>query len=256
MRIYTILPLFALALTGISSGAGYSTNFNSGYDSSQAVAGQNGWTINDSTTDLSFFVTYNTTDAAAIGGYYTSPALGNVRLSHSLSLPLVQTSLGADFAIVPSTVTFPGRDTFGWSVYNGSGLNLLTIQFEPDSVNQTLLNITWSTGAGSATTTGWAVQYDGPYSLQVAFASGGGSDATFTASITGANTVSFNGSLPGMANETVGSIGQHFVQQAAAAGDNYMLFDNLSVVPEPSTGALLLTLLMLPLAARRRKAAF
>jgi hypothetical protein len=252
MRIYTILPLFTLALTGISNGAGYSTNFNSGYDNSQAVAGQNGWTINDATTDLSFFVTYNTTDAGAIGGYYTSPALGNVRLSHSLSLPLTQTSLGADFAIVPSTVAFPGRDTFGWSVYNGSGLNLLTLQFEPDSLNQTLLNVTWSTGAGSATSTGWAVQYDGPYSLQIAFSSGPGSDAAFTATLSGSNTISFNGSLPGLANETVASIGQHFVQKGAAAGDNYMLFDNIAVVPEPSTAAMLLGFLV-PLAARRRR---
>jgi hypothetical protein len=253
MRIFTVLPLVSIAFLGVCSGAGYSTNFNSGYNNTLAVAGQDGWTINDSTPDLSFFVTYNLSDAAAVGGYYDNSALANVRLSHSLSLPLVQTSLGADFAIVPSTLAFPGRDTFGWSFQNASGTNLLSIQFEPDSVDATLMNVTWSTGAGSSTSTPLGVQYDGPYHINVNFSSTGGANAGFTATLTGANSLSFSGALPGLGSETVASVGQHFVRNAPAAGDNYMLFDNLAVVPEPSAGLMLLSALTAPLLVRRRK---
>jgi hypothetical protein len=238
---------------GICHGAGFSTNFNSGYDNTQAVAGQNGWSINDSTADLSFFVTYNFTDAAAVGGYYDAPALPDVRLSHGVSLPLVQTSLGADFAIVPSTLSFPGRDTFGWSFYNGSGSNLLTIMLEPDTSNPVLLNATWSTGAGGMSSTGLGVEYNGPYSFHVEFSNAGGGNAAFTATLVGANSVSWSGTLPGMANETLASFGENWRKGTGAAGDNYMLMDNVFVVPEPSSIFILAGSVAVPLLARRRR---
>jgi hypothetical protein len=255
MRIRTAVPLLSIALLGVCSGAGYSTNFNSGFNNAQAVAGQDGWTINDSTPDLSFFASYNFTDAAALGGYYDDPALTNVTLSHGASLPLVQTSLGMDFAIVPSTVSFPGQDAFGWSFFNALGNNLLSIQFEPDNIDPTLLNVTWTTGAGAATSTVLAIEYNGPYKLNVDFTTLGGSNAGFTASITSSNSVSFNGTLPGLAGETVASFGQNFVKKGASAGDNYMIIDNLAVVPEPSTGLMVLAALAIPLTVRRRKSA-
>ena len=188
-----------------------------------------------------------------MGGYYDAPALSDVRLSHPVSLPLVQTSLGADFAIVPSTLSFPGRDSFGWSFYNGSGSNLLTITLEPDISNPVLFNVTWSTGAGGVSSTGLGVEYNGPYSFHVEFSNGGGADAAFTATLIGSNSVSFNGTLPGLANETMASFGENWRKGTGAAGDNYMLIDNVFVVPEPSASLVLAGALAMPLLVRRRK---
>jgi hypothetical protein len=251
MKKYTVLLFFSLAFARSSNAAGYSTSFNSGYITSQQLAGQDGWVIDDNTPNLSFFVNWNGSNAGALGGYHDVPIGTSARLSHPVSLPFAESSFGADFGVIPSTVTFPGRDSFGFSVHNTSGFNLVTIRFQPDTVNSNLLNITWSTGASSSVTTGWAIEYDGFYHLEMDFAQVG-SDIQFGATVSSTNTVTFNGTLPGLAGETWGSIGSDFVLTTGTAGDNYMVFDNINVVPEPSMSVFLSVVAMGGLLRRRR----
>lgn len=256
---FAFLPVL-LASASISLAANFSTGFEAPeYNPANELAGQNGWALDsaDATTaDASFFVNPYTrpgasNTAGALGGLFADPTPANLRLSHSVNNPLVQTTTSVDFAIISSSLANPGRDTFGFSFYNGTGANLLTVLFEPGANN--LMDIKWSTGGSASNSTGWAVSYEGPYSLNVAFADDGGGNASFTASVTGTNVFNFNGSLGGLAAQDIASFGVNFNKNAAAAGDNYIIFDNVAAVPEPSTSLFALGALAMGFSRRRRK---
>lgn len=256
MKNCIVLVFSSLALAGFSKAAGYSANFDSGYNTANDVSGQQGWLIDDPKPELSFFINLTTASgtstAGAVGGFYEAPTGDSVRLSHSLSLPFNETTFGVDMAVVSSTAAFPSRDTFQWSLSNPSGTNLITFSFEPSLVNPALLNIAWNTGTGSKVFAGSGIGYDAVYDFDVAFTAVGG-NVQFAATVVGSNTFNFGGTLSGLNGQTLAAVGANFVKVGPSTGDNYLIFDNLAVVPEPSAGMMMMGALALPLIVRRRK---
>lgn len=232
MKIYALLVILSFPSTFAVSAASYSTGFDTGFDVQAAVAGQQGWIIDDPTVDLSFFVRMNGSFAAALGGYYDVPVGNSVRLSHAVGIPFAGSSFRVNVAVISSTVLYPGRDAVGFSLCNPSGARIFNLRLEPIANNPASLNVTWSTGTGTVVHTGWSVAYNAPYELNVKF-SVAGADLAFTAAVAGTNSFSFSGSIPGLAGETWESVGADFEVRGADAGDNFMVFDDISALPPP-----------------------
>lgn len=269
MKNLFIIPLFSLATVATSLGAAYATGFNTGYTNNQ-LAGQNTWKINDSSEDLSFITILNGSIAGALGSYYNVPDAGSAGTTVFLYQDLgaagttvpysdIETSTASfsvDFAVIPSSNDYPSRDTFGFSFTGpGGATDLLTILFQPNPTDSELLDISWTTGGGSPTSTTKAVSYDGLYSLDVDFADGVGQGAgkgAFTATV---GNYSFGGNLASNSGEQIHLLGVRMIQDGAVPGDNFISFDNISIVPEPSTGLLALSFLALTQFTRRRKLA-
>jgi hypothetical protein len=233
MKILAVLFAFYVALLPKVHSADFSTTFGSDYNHEGEVSGQNGWTIDDPTSDLSFFVLLNGSDAAALGGFYAVPEGSIATLSHPAGIPLAGSTFRVSIAILPSTDLFPGRDAFGWTLTGPAGENLFTLRFVPAPNNANLLNITWSTGTGGFVSTGWAISYSAPYTFDLKFTAAGAVDLGFTAAITGATPFSFTGSLPGLAGKMWTSAGAIFAAGGEEYGDNYMIFDNLTIATLP-----------------------
>ena len=240
MRMVLALSLAFVGLqeTGHATG-GYTTGFESGFNCGPGaeLAGQESWSIDDPTENLSFFVRLNGSTAAGLGGYYDTPATGSVGLSHPVGIPLSGASFHATTAVIKSTRLFPGRDSMEWCFLNPQSAKLLTFCFQPAEDDPDLLRITWSTGSGAPVQTGLAVYYGAPYDIEVKFESTDGIDAAFVATIKGTKSVQFKGSLAGLASETWGSIEAHFVVKGTEAGDNFMVFDNITAMPPPFVDA-------------------
>lgn len=263
-------PTFLLALTAlIAAPAAIGQALLAGFDSPEYntdnmagdVAGQNGWIIDDATVDLSFFVVWGYfgseagNHGAAVGAYLDSPAEPRVELSNTYGGSLVNSLTTLKFSVEPSTTDFPGADAFGWTYRDGESASLLTISLEPNPTFSDRLEVVWYDGANVRNSTGYDLFYGSAYDLSVAIA-GSGADASFSAIITGADALPFTGSLPGVAGATLNSFGASISRDPAAVeyGDNYLVFDNVSieVIPEPAS-ALLAGLGLLWAAGRRRR---
>lgn len=225
------------------------------------VAGQNGWTINDTTPDVSFFVLFGYLDSpagnhgAAVGGYLDAPVEPRVELSNTYGGSLVDSITSLKFAVQASTEQFPGRDTFGWTLRDSSNASLMSIALEPNQAFNDRLEVVWYDSANTRTSTGYDLFYGNAYDLTLSFAQDG-AHAGFSAMIAGSQVLPFTGTLPGAAGATL----QTFAAVASLDpvpseyGDNYLVFDNLSirVIPEPTVGLLALSGLLFGWRRRRR----
>lgn len=243
-----ILSLFMLAGAVSLQAATYTTNF-SGVTSD--VAGYQGWTINDPQPSLSFGVTWNGSTAAALGGDFASPDVPVVGLNHTYGEALGTTTASFAFALVDS-VDFAGRDTFGFSFKDGA-TNLFSVVFvpnDPTQVDPEGTTATWSmfyvTGAGTFPLS-IAIEESTTQNFSLAFTPNG-SSTNFSLNLSGlVRTGTF--AVPSS------TIASDFALEYTAdqAGDNYIMVDNLSVVPEPSS-FLLLGLAGLGFVSRRKRA--
>ena len=249
--------VLAAVISSPMSRAAYSTGFE---DERKYLSvyprWQDGWSINDSTPNLSNFASLNGSFAGGIGALFSSPSVLNVDLIHSYSAPVAGTKFDVDFDIEQSSVSFPNRDSFGWSFKSGAS-DLFRVAFEPGAAGR--LEVAWYDSSNVRHTITPASQdifYGGLYHLEAVF-SAAGADALFTATLTGANPFSWSGTLTGAGSANLSAFGADFDVSGATgdqAGDNFMLFDNLSIttVPEPS-GALLSGVFAAGLLLRRRR---
>lgn len=226
------------------------------------VAGQNGWAIDDATPDLSFFVLMGYLGSApgnmgaAVGAYLDAPVEPRVELSNTYGGVIVDSVTSLKFAVQASTTEFPGEDSFGWSYRDGSDASLLTISLEPNPAFADRLEVVWYDTANVRVQTGYDLFYGNSYDLSVSF-TGSGADAIFSASIAGAEVLPFTGSLVGAAGATLTRFGASISRDPAAIdyGDNYLVFDNLSIqpIPEPASALLVVASLLVGVAGRRRR---
>jgi len=243
------------------------------YPLGSEVAGSNGWTINDSGDGgagyLSFVTTLNTSAAAALGGWYNIPAAAaptTVYLSQSTPGELQFVNFATTFAISPSTEFNQGRDGFGFSLRDSDDANLLTISLVPAASPSTKYQVYYTVGAeaSQAAKNGlddMFIEVSGLYTLDLAFTPNG-ANPTFSGSVVGSNTQTFTGTATGLGSAALATFGaewnvlpQNWVGDPAenlgGLGDNFLVFDNVSLIPEPST-ALLAGLASLGLLRRRR----
>jgi hypothetical protein len=214
-----------------------STGFGAEYNHSVEVSGQNDWSIDDPTANLTFFVRLNGSDAAAFGGFYDIPAGPETILSHPVGIPLAGASLQVSLAFLSSTSLYPGTDSFGWSLNDPAGNNLFTLRFVPVTGTPGSLEITWSTGAGPQVSTNRTISYSAPCTLDLKFDAAGAVNTGFTVAIAGATSFSFSSSLSGLAGSTWNSVSAHFIVGGAVCGDDFMIFDNLSATSLPKVDA-------------------
>ncbi len=225
------------------------------------IAGTDGWSINNSVVAVSFVVdawdpdgagSSPFTQAAGLGGLFDSPGAGeNVDLTQQVSLGLNSLVFAVDFAVVPADL-FPGQDAFGFTISSASASEpLMRVAFEPPGGNGDL-EIAWYDNLGNRnliTPESQDIFYNGTYSLSLDFTESG-ADAAFTGSLSGTNSASFSGVLAGQSGTTVNSVGADF--DVVDDADNYMVFDNLVVIPEPQSAVLLMVSFSLCLLRRRR----
>lgn len=243
------------AASGSLNAAVYFTNFN-GYSIGD-INGQNGWTSNGATADTGFIQSIGGAPwngrAATIG--FVDPVTPSVPyVSRSISTPLVgggvPTSFSVLFQIQDSDSGYgPGaedRDSFGFRLQNGSGANLFSFILTPfaqvaEPENSTNFNtFSWSTGTGAPTVAlpgGNAAQENFAYTFTVNFFDLGSGNVGFNADVNGA---AFGGTLTGLGSETISSFGAFWdtTTGTASPGSNFMIFDNVSLVPEPSSALL------------------
>ncbi len=237
MKPFLILLAVVLGQLPAARAQGYSTGFGTDYDKGIEVAGQNGWNISDPTPYLSYFVRLNGSNAAALGGYYDSPMGQSARLFHHVGIPFSGASFFCLAAVIPSTQEYPGRDTFGWTLVDVNGDSLFSLHLVPAANNRERLNIKWSSGTGPLIPTDGAITYLAPFTFELKFTPTGSNDLRFSLGVKGSSGVSFNGLLPGAAGKTLDTVGVDYIAGGPLFGDNFMVFDNLTVMPMPVTDA-------------------
>lgn len=196
------------------------------------VAGQQGWTITESPAlPLSFFVEYpdSSNYAAGVGPAYDVPSGNSAELSHPVGRPLAGTGLSLTYRVVSSTQDFDGlRDTFYFHLGDS-----FTLSLEPSDGFADQLEIVWYDINGVRTSTGEDMSYDFDYDFDIEF-----SDTGFSATISGAESVAFSGTLPDAATATLDHFGAGFElgEPIFGYGDNFLIFDGVATrdVPEPA----------------------
>ena len=186
------------------------------------------------------------------------------------------TTFTALFQIFDSVSTYSAgskqRDQFGFRLQNAAGANLFSLIFTPYDQDPTpetdteYNTFSWSTGTGIPTqvlnSPLVAAAELQSYFFNIAFLQDpfNVNSVIFSAAIGGPGGSSvFGGSLPGLAAEQIVEFGAFWKGNpptnpfnAADPGSNYMVFDAVSLVPEPSAALLGLVGMSLVLVRRRR----
>ncbi len=270
MKHSLVICISALAFVANVQGASYVTDFNS-FDDQLDVAGQDGWVINDPTLGNSFIVIVDDTvtpinKAAALGGGLSAnPAAATVALTHPYGEWLGGTLMGFDFAFIDSTNADTRRDTFGVTLRGSGGSNLFTVFFSPDAQSSTPEELSpdakWnlSYGVGSETPGAGAhsltqgVLENGYYSFYLQFTPNG-STTDFELKVSGGTTEVRTGNIAIDPTTVATDFGLTWTPtNLAAPGDNYLVVDNFSVVPEASSSLLCIILATLVTTHHRRR---
>lgn len=275
MKTFSLVRGLAITLAALpcmSEAVVYTTDF-SGYALGEMV-GQDGWTANDLTTaDVGSIINAggvwgSRTGTTGFVAPVTRPDLYVSRNVADVSLLTGSTSFSVLYQVIDSDSGYGAgaeiRDTFGFRLENAAGDNLFSFflnPFDQDAVpeNDTAFHtFSWSTGNNAPTVAlnGLASQELFAYTFTISFFDAGGTNVGFNASINGD---SFSGTLNGLASESIGRIGATWnltdtteVNGEYFGGSNFLLFDNVTLVPEPST-TLLVGLAGIGLALRRKR---
>lgn len=269
-----IAAVFASAATVLISSAsaqfGYTTGFepSEGYTSPGGLSDYNGWVTNDpllvvapgdtpNSGSPDYFAKQAVTNeyigqADSIGaldpsfgtGLYEGgiggrgaavPHMSTVYLSHPFDVSgYNRFDFNTDFKIFSSTNNPPfntaaNLDTFGWTLFSGSSVTL-TVTFTPAAGS--LLDVRINGGASVG-----QINYNASHHLDLHIAENGDVVVNFDnanfytqSSSINASAITSAAATQVIASNTVDSRGA-FVN----AGNNQMIFDNYSAVPEPST---------------------
>lgn len=276
MKISNYLALAAAGMASVASvasGAVFMFDFES--YSVADLNGQDNWIVNDVTADTSAVLamnnlTWGSSQAGSIG--FVAPVIqSSPYVSHVVDTPLVG-SVNATFSVLFQVVDSDSgwgagaeaRDEFGFRLEDGSGNNLFSFfltPFDQDAApeNDTEYNLySWSTGAGPINPV-----LRGPipepessqelfaYNLTVAFSPSGINDVAFDADVNGTH---FYGTLAGQSAASIKNLGAFWnpLNGPSDPGSNYLVFDGVTLVPEPSSALLALLGVSAGLLRRRR----
>lgn len=247
-----LFPLLLLSVASVQA-ATYISNFNTSPGNN--IAGWDGWTINDpendSSSSMAFGVTWNASRAVALGGEFATPSISLVQLAHAYDEVFGNTSASFSFTIADA-VLYEGRDTFGFSFKDGS-TNLFSVIFVPTVPDETAPAETlafwnlYSVSSGGTIPLNIQIEEGVGYNLSLAF-SGNGSSTDFDLDVGGLQR---SGTIAVDPSTIASSFALEW--QADYASDNYIVMDNLAIVPEPSS-TLLLGLSGLGFVLRRKRA--
>ncbi|MCX6868785.1 MAG: PEP-CTERM sorting domain-containing protein [Verrucomicrobia bacterium] len=268
MKKTLLILSFSVASACIGYAFTYTADFNNNtlYPNGSDVAGHDNWFI---------------TGASSSGGpslITSSPWVGQGRaawfgfqpinvgatdsyLYHTWGAPLVGNSLsysqfGVTMIIVDSNIDYPKRDAFGFTFRDDANQDIFTLTFTPST--QTLDpdsdfrvdNVSWSSnyGAGGAIGTLTEPQFT---TLEITFTPGSGNDVTFNVKSAGVQLKT--GTLTNAAGLNLNTFGALWTPlDPLDVGANQLVFDNLSLVPEPSSALLGLLGASLVFVRRRR----
>lgn len=266
----------------------------SGLSVNGALEGVDGWQQNEpNETDgtyvypLAFGSLIGSNPAAAVGGYFlTDPPNPNTEFHayHALSLQASrQLTLSMNFAINDSTGFDSNGIGYGEPGFDGSGTiygqernsfriglhNALNEEFfalvfdpvvgdpDPNASPDDAWNVSWSTGGVKTTVMG--IYESQLHTLTMSF-SPDGDDVDFSFSIAGLNTATTGGTLTGLSDEEITEIQVGIsptyssVTDSQQLGTNHLVFNNLVVIPEPSSLMLAGSGVMALMVRRRRRA--
>ncbi len=265
MLLFGVL-LGSFSVASAPSAKAYFEDFNPPAYTENNLSTQNGWVSTDPTSldvagSNSDFVgniqdvnsnpvLFSSTSnyIAQLGGVFlpdNAPGGTNIVLSHTTGVvgdALNGVQLKVDFSIASSSLANPNRDEFGFRL-TAAGAEYVTLYFTPDSLDANLLDFRLSTGGAipsSQTNPDNSLPYNSASSLQLFI----DQFNKLTAIITDVNNNTFTifsdvdvssaGAVP-TAVDGVAAVFNVTGATGADAGSNSILFDNLSVVPEPST---------------------
>jgi hypothetical protein len=173
------------------------------------------------------------------------------------------TTFSVDFGIIPSTgnAFYPDSDTFGFNLTTAGGSSLAAFQLSPTGALPGFLNVNWIQNGGAVATNGttfkgFQIQYGGLYRLVASLT---GTNVTMDISglstqtdgangvtnyvVTGTQNIISNGVTSGGLDsstfEVAGMTWDLTSGDPEQPGANYMIVNQVSVVPEPSTAGLL-----------------
>lgn len=211
-----------------------------------------GWTASE-TNNINHLIAWVENNNGAFGGAYVAGNASPVTLTMASTVFSSVTSVSMELAFYDSSLDDPGRDTFSIGITNGSGAALVTMVFAPavSVEGQARWEVGYSIGTGAINYTGRTLA-PGPadYDVNVSF---NGANFIFTYG-NSLGTDSVNGTIPGYDGATAGLGDVKFVWTKSATdpyGSNYMTFDNVAVIPEPT--ALILSSLAASIVLVRRR---
>lgn len=264
-----ILPNLTAILIGIvpSSVSAFvatfpTATFAPGNDVGAQIAGKDGWNLDGDpqynpadSRGLSYSNFLGSSLGAQLGGNYdVAPANGEVYLWHSTPQALDSASFSVTFVIQASNEFNLGRDEFGFSFRDAANTNLFTISLVPVSggdgdsyqVRYTVGSQT-TVNAMDVNNDPLFISENSPYSLAFDFTPSG-ANTNFTAML---DTTSFSGTATGLGAATIDRMCMEW-NLVGDGGNNGLLVDNITLVPEPSA-ILLVSLSALGFASRRKR---
>lgn len=251
-----------------SSQAAIFANF-SGLGSGDPLDGYDGWTQSEANPAVDSPIAYgqavDSVAGAAVGGWFATPEADSFYSQHTVALPFADSTLTMTFTVGRDALVDPTvQNSFEIGAYNSGGTNLFSFVLG-SSIDPDIWNMYYRTGAGSniLLTSTRAVDIDQITTMTLGF-SVNGSNTDFDMSLVSGTleTLNFNGTLTGLTSESFDNLRVSMLKVPGtdpmedpfdAYGTNYIAFNGVEVVPEPSSW-MVLGLTAGALLVRRRRA--